>query len=217
MKRDDDRKFPCNVCGMSFRRNDIKRRHEITHSKEYRYFCAICGKGFIRRYVLVKHLARDHDTTDSRKIVYQKNKKKLEEEQNEHGEIMPSDLSQISHDSIEMKDPEGEEEPFTLMVADGVDMTTESAQQQAESKLSAIPQQDIPSSEVEQIKVIINEQSVNDRDLSEEQHIVTEAQDESEDSSAANIHVAALLTSDIDKSSALKQLVKVKDECTQIT
>ena len=217
MKRDDDRKFPCNVCGMSFRRNDIKRRHEITHSKEYRYFCAICGKGFIRRYVLVKHLARDHDTTDSRKIVYQKNKKKLEEEQNEHGEIMPSDLSQISHDSIEMKDPEGEEEPFTLMVADGVDMTTESAQQQAESKLSAIPQQDIPSSEVEQIKVIINEQSVNDRDLSEEQHIVTEAQDEAEDSSAANIHVAALLTSDIDKSSALKQLVKVKDECTQIT
>jgi len=219
MKRDEDRKFPCNVCGMSFRRNDIKRRHEITHSKEYRYFCAICGKGFIRRYVLVKHLARDHDSTDSRKIVYQKNKKKLEE--HEHEDIIPSDLSQIN-DSIEMKHAEEPEEPFTLMVADGVDMSTESEQQQqqvTETKLTTIQQQEMPSNEVEQIKVIINEEDVGEKDLSEEQHhIVPETQEvEEESAAAANIHVAALLTSDMDKSGVLEQLVKVKDECTQVT
>lgn len=90
---------------MAFRRNDIRRRHEITHSKEYRYFCAICGKGFIRRYVLVKHLLRDHDSTDTRKIVYQKNKKKFDEDILNNMELKEELSSQsISEADIVKKD-----------------------------------------------------------------------------------------------------------------
>lgn len=44
-------------------------RHERTHSRDYCYFCSVCGKGFIRRYVLVRHLQNAHQSTDQSHIV----------------------------------------------------------------------------------------------------------------------------------------------------
>lgn len=39
-------------------------RHERVHTKDFCYFCAICEQGFMRRYVLIKHLKRIHNSDD---------------------------------------------------------------------------------------------------------------------------------------------------------
>lgn len=206
LKADDDRKFPCQVCGMTFRRNDIKRRHEITHSKEYRYFCAICGKGFIRRYVLVKHLARDHNSTDSGKIVYQKNKKKGDEAE----PSMLADLQQEdSTDDIEMK----------------------SAQQVAPQEHPSYPQlvehavdQMVNRDDVVQIEAMVDPEATDlvDKDPVSDQHIVDGdggPPEEVEDTS--NLHVTAILAAQLAAASAAAgkndKEIRVKDEGTQIT
>lgn len=239
MKSEDDRKFLCSVCGMGFRRNDIKRRHEITHSKEYRYFCAICGKGFIRRYVLVKHLTRDHNTSDSKEIVYQNKKKDNEkqlvpttvDESEEQNSL--ADLQQLEND-VEMK-------------------ATEEGAEQSETTFSLVATDDIPEgSEVVQLQGIVeeddeqtmekeNEQQIVENQIAATNHqIVTEAQisvaehqmsqipqdqipqnqiqvQVSEiDENDANIHVTAILTSSLEEKPIIKD-IQVKDEGTQIT
>lgn len=206
LKTDDDRKFPCQVCGMTFRRNDIKRRHEITHSKEYRYFCAICGKGFIRRYVLVKHLARDHNSTDSGKIVYQKNKKKADEAE----PSMLADLHQEdSTGDIEMKSAQQvapqEHPPYPQLVEHAVD-------------------QMVSRDDVVQIEAMVDPEATDlvDKDPVSNQHIVDGdgcPPEEVEDTS--NLHVTAILAAQLAAASATAgkddKEIRVKDEGTQIT
>lgn len=169
---------------MGFRRNDIKRRHEITHSKEYRYFCAICGKGFIRRYVLVKHLNRDHNTTDSKEIVYQ-NKKKDNEKQlvpatvdNSQEQNALSDLQQLEND-VEMKataeETEQPETTFSLVATDDIPEGSEVVQ------LQGIVEEDEQAMGKENEQQIVEHQIVENQiaenQIAAENHqIVTEAQ-----------------------------------------
>lgn len=40
----------------------------MIHSNKFSYYCAICGKGFLRRYVLVNHMKRLH--ADSKELVH---------------------------------------------------------------------------------------------------------------------------------------------------
>lgn len=72
----DERRFQCHVCGMAFKRKDMCKRHLRTHTNDCCYFCAICKKGFIRRYVLVKHLNKDHQTNDQTKILSTKRRRR---------------------------------------------------------------------------------------------------------------------------------------------
>ena len=44
-------------------------RHERTHTNNFCYFCSCCGRGFMRRYVLLKHLKREHNTEDQTKVL----------------------------------------------------------------------------------------------------------------------------------------------------
>lgn len=220
---------------MGFRRNDIKRRHEITHSKEYRYFCAICGKGFIRRYVLVKHLTRDHNTTDSKEIVYQ-NKKKDNEKQTipttaEESEEQNSlaNLQQLEND-VEMKaTQEGTEQPETTFSLVATDVIPEGSE--------VVQLQGIVEEEDEQTMEKGNEQQIVENQMTAGNHqIVTEGQiadhqisqipqdqipqnqiQVSEiDENDANIHVTAILTSSLEEKPIIKD-IQVKDEGTQIT
>ena len=200
---------------MAFRRNDIKRRHEITHSKEYRYFCAICGKGFIRRYVLVKHLTRDHNTSDSKEIVYQNKKKDNNEKgvpntvQESDEQSVLSDLQQLEND-VEMK------------------ATTEDGTQPEET-YSLVPTDVIPEgSEVVQIEGLVeeddeeetmekgNENQIAESEIAGNQMPENEIPVDQINENDPNIHVTAILTSSLEEKPVLKD-IKVKDEGTQIT
>uniref|UniRef100_A0A7M5TS78 C2H2-type domain-containing protein n=1 Tax=Clytia hemisphaerica TaxID=252671 RepID=A0A7M5TS78_9CNID len=201
-KGEDDRRFPCMVCGMAFRRNDIRRRHEITHSKEYRYFCAICGKGFIRRYVLVKHLTRDHNTNDSQKIVYQKNTKKEDDiikmpsalesptDQQQPQNALTEQLQQIDP---ELKSPGGAPHAMEQPQEEYRIVTAEEAMEEGEPE--------------ETTEVQVTMQAIVD---DEGNPVATE---DGEDGTP-NIHVTAILASALEKSDD-KDVIKVKEEITQ--
>ena len=72
----EERRFQCHVCGMAFKRKDMCKRHLRTHTNDCCYFCSICKKGFIRRYVLMKHLNKDHQTNDQTKILSTKRRRR---------------------------------------------------------------------------------------------------------------------------------------------
>lgn len=52
---DDDRKFPCSKCSMSFRRSSDLKRHEKQHLSIPPNICSLCGKGFARKDALKRH------------------------------------------------------------------------------------------------------------------------------------------------------------------
>jgi len=51
----DERPFPCNICGKSFRRQDHLRDHTYIHTKEKPYKCNTCQKGFSQSRSLAIH------------------------------------------------------------------------------------------------------------------------------------------------------------------
>ena len=51
----DERPFPCNICGKSFRRQDHLRDHTYIHTKEKPYKCNCCQKGFSQSRSLAIH------------------------------------------------------------------------------------------------------------------------------------------------------------------
>lgn len=53
---DDDRKFLCSKCSMSFRRSSDLKRHEKQHLSVPPNICHLCGKGFARKDALKRHL-----------------------------------------------------------------------------------------------------------------------------------------------------------------
>ena len=221
---------------MGFRRNDIKRRHEITHSKEYRYFCAICGKGFIRRYVLVKHLTRDHNTSDSKEIVYQNKKKDNEKlvpttvDENEEQNSL-ADLQQLEN-NVEMKATEEETEQsqttFSLVATDEIPEGSEVVQLQGivedddEQTMEKENQQQIVENQI----AVQNHQIVTEAQISVAEHQMSQIpQDQIPQNQIqvnemaendANIHVTAILTSSLEEKPIIKD-IQVKDEGTQIT
>lgn len=53
---DQDRKFFCTQCSMSFRRSSDLKRHEKQHFKVLPYICEECGKSFARKDALKRHV-----------------------------------------------------------------------------------------------------------------------------------------------------------------
>ncbi|CUM45392.1 uncharacterized protein AC631_05187 [Debaryomyces fabryi] len=54
-KEDEDRKFLCSKCTMSFRRSSDLKRHEKQHLSIPPNICELCGKGFARKDALKRH------------------------------------------------------------------------------------------------------------------------------------------------------------------
>ena len=50
-------KHQCSLCGRSFSRKYILRRHEAAHNDSYACWCAICGKGCLTANALRRHMA----------------------------------------------------------------------------------------------------------------------------------------------------------------
>ncbi|XP_065082096.1 zinc finger protein 714-like [Ochlerotatus camptorhynchus] len=57
----NERKYPCEICGLIFRRKPILDEHILTHSDTLNYACTICGKKFRRNQNLKKHIKVVHD------------------------------------------------------------------------------------------------------------------------------------------------------------
>lgn len=53
---EDERKFFCTHCSMSFRRSSDLKRHEKQHFKMLPYICDQCGKSFARKDALKRHV-----------------------------------------------------------------------------------------------------------------------------------------------------------------
>lgn len=54
-KEDEERKFLCSKCTMSFRRSSDLKRHEKQHLSIPPNICELCGKGFARKDALKRH------------------------------------------------------------------------------------------------------------------------------------------------------------------
>lgn len=57
----DKSKRLCHICGKVFSRDDIVRRHMVSHTGEKNFKCPTCGKNFTRADSLVRHISRLHD------------------------------------------------------------------------------------------------------------------------------------------------------------
>jgi len=190
---------------------------------------------------LVKHLTRDHNTNDSKEIVYQNKKKDNEklvpttvDETEEQNSL--ADLQQLEND-VEMKGTEEEREQpqttFSLVATDEIPEGSEVVQLQG-----IVEEDDEQTMEKESEQQIVENQIVENQIAVQNHQIVTEAQinvaehqmsqipqdqipqnqiQVSEmDENDANIHVTAILTSSLEEKPIIKD-IQVKDEGTQIT
>ena len=92
-------KHPCSLCGRSFSRNYILRRHEAAHSGSYACWCEICGKGSVNSSNLRRHMLT-HSNKAEHKCTVCNLSFRYESSLKRHFEHCHSDLSlesQLSH------------------------------------------------------------------------------------------------------------------------
>lgn len=83
--RDEDRKFLCSICSMSFRRSSDLKRHEKQHLSIPPNICEMCGKGFARKDALKRHLGTLTCKRNAEKKLYIENLTYLHESQKKKG------------------------------------------------------------------------------------------------------------------------------------
>ena len=54
--KNEDKKFKCVKCGISFAVKRYLTEHQKIHTNEKPHMCVICGKSFLRRQDMVRHL-----------------------------------------------------------------------------------------------------------------------------------------------------------------
>ena len=59
--------FSCDICGYTTHQASIVRRHKKnTHEGARDHVCHVCGKSFTRSWMVVEHMAVDHDIGECR-------------------------------------------------------------------------------------------------------------------------------------------------------
>ncbi|XP_053687989.1 zinc finger protein 141-like [Sabethes cyaneus] len=53
--------FPCEICGLQFKRKSIMKEHMETHANERKYKCTRCDKSFIKSATLKRHRKTVHE------------------------------------------------------------------------------------------------------------------------------------------------------------
>ncbi|KAL1466345.1 hypothetical protein MTO96_042797 [Rhipicephalus appendiculatus] len=54
----DERPYKCNVCGLTFKRQDHRDNHRRIHTGERKYKCSLCPHTCVRKYALKSHMRR---------------------------------------------------------------------------------------------------------------------------------------------------------------